>query len=96
MEGCSNYTGSLRTKALASQLCCVPSPILTQEQSQATQHGEGVHLLVFIPSSWVGLDFAAVKGWVPHTPIVTTHVNFCSQATGLTKLASSFHFFPHL
>ena len=57
---------------------------------------KAIHLLVFISSSWVWLNLAAIKCRVPHAPIVTTHVNFCSQTTGLTKLASFFHFFPHL
>lgn len=55
-----------------------------------------IHSLVFISSSWMWLNFTAIKRWVSHTSIVTTHVNFCSQTTGLTKLAPLFHFFPHL
>lgn len=77
-----------------------PTPCLQRASKQKHRKllsvMKAIHLLVFISSSRVGLNLAAIKCRVPHAPIVTTHVNFCSQTTGLTKLASFFHFFPHL
>lgn len=55
-----------------------------------------ITLLVSISSPGVRLNFAAVQCRVPHAPVVTVHVDFCSQTAGLTKRAPFFHFFPHL
>lgn len=79
----------------ASTLYSVFTVSVKAEALRANEMKE-THLLVFISSSWVGLNFAAIKRWIPHAPVITAHVNFRSQTTGLTKLASLFHFFPHL
>lgn len=68
-----------RAKVLAPLLRPTPLHVhMGAKPSQATRQGKALNLLVFTPGSWVGLDFASVKGWVPHAPIVTTHVNFGS------------------